>query len=108
VISGAGGQLDFVRGADMSYDGKGRSVVAMTSTLVKHGKMISRIRPHIAHGSSVTVPRTDADYFVTEYGIARLKGKHLKDRARALISIAHPLFREELIKDFERRYKVTF
>ena len=108
IISGAGGQLDFVRGADMSYDSKGRSVVAITSTHTKNGKMVSRIRPHISHGSSVTVPRTDADYFVTEYGIARLKGKNLKDRARALISIAHPLFRDMLTEDFERRYKVKF
>lgn len=108
IISGAGGQLDFVRGADMSYDSKGRSVVAMTSTHTKHGVTTSRILPHIETGSSVTVPRADVDYFVTEYGIARLKGKNLKDRARALIAIAHPDFRDELIADFERRYKVKY
>ena len=64
--------------------------------------------PHITKGSSVTVPRQDTDYFVTEYGIARLKGKNLKDRARELIKIAHPDFRDELIADFERRYKVKY
>lgn len=108
LISGAGGQLDFVRGADMSFDGKGRSVVAFTSTHEKDGVVTSRIMPHITKGSSVTVPRQDTDYFVTEYGIARLKGKNLKDRARELIKIAHPDFRDELIADFERRYKVKY
>ncbi|MGI6205773.1 MAG: acetyl-CoA hydrolase/transferase family protein [Anaerovoracaceae bacterium] len=108
LISGAGGQLDFVRGADMSFDGKGRSVVAFTSTYEKNGKRSSRILPHITTGSSVTVPRQDTDYFVTEYGIARIKGKNLKDRARALIGIAHPDYRDMLIEDFERRYKVKY
>ncbi len=107
-ISGAGGQLDFVRGADMSFDGKGRSIVAFTSTYEKNGEVKSRILPHIDNGSSVTVPRQDTDYFVTEYGVARLKGLNLKDRARELIRIAHPDFRDMLIDDFERRYKVKF
>lgn len=108
IISGAGGQLDFVRGARMSYDGKGRSVIAVTSTHTRKGKTISRIRPHLSKGSSVTVPRIDVDYVVTEYGIARLMGKNLKDRARALISIAHPDFRKNLIEHFEQRYKVKY
>ena len=68
----------------------------------------SRIRPFITEGSSVTVTRQDADYFVTEFGVAQVKGKNLKDRARCLIEIAHPDFRPELIAEYERRFKVAY
>ncbi len=107
-ISGAGGQLDFMRGVGFSDDGNGRAVIAMTSTHVKNGKTVSRIKPVITEGSSVTATRQDADYFVTEYGIARVMGKNLKERARALIGIAHPDFRQELIDTYERRFKQKF
>lgn len=107
-ISGAGGQLDFMRGAGFAYDGNGRAIMALTSTHVKNGKRVSRIKPFIEDGSAVTVTRQDADYFVTEYGIARVMGKTLKDRAREMIRIAHPDFRPELIETYERRFKQKF
>lgn len=107
-ISGAGGQLDFMRGVSFSEDGKGRAILAMTSAYVKNGVMKSRITPFIKEGSAVTATRQDADYFVTEYGIARVMGKNLKDRARALIEIAHPDCRQELIDAYERRFKQEY
>lgn len=107
-ISGSGGQLDFLRGAAITLDRKGKAILAMTSVHEKNGVRTSRIKPFITEGSSVTVTRQDADYFVTEYGIANVKGKTLKERARALIEIAHPDFRPELIADYERRFKVSY
>lgn len=105
-ISGVGGQVDFVRGASMAEDGEGKSIIAIPSTAAK-GK-VSRIVPFLDHGSSVTTSRNDVQYVVTEYGIAELRGKSLIDRAKALINIAHPNFRDELIKAFEERFKVKF
>lgn len=99
-ISGVGGQVDFVRGTDMAEDGK--SIIAIPST-ASHGK-ISRIVPLIDTGAAVTTSRNEVDYIITEYGIAHLKGKTLKDRARALINIAHPDFRESLTEEFEKRF----
>lgn len=107
-ISGAGGQVDYVRGAYMAEDGNGRSVIAITSVHEKRGKRTSRIKPFITEGSSVTVSREDVDYVVTEYGVARLKAKSLKDRARALIEIAHPDFQPELIAEYERRFSCKY
>lgn len=103
-ISGIGGQADFVRGARRSKGG--RSIIAITST-VNNGK-ISKIVPFLNEGAAVTTPRTDVDYVVTEFGIAHLRGKTLRDRARALIEIAHPDFRPELIKEFEKRFQCKF
>nr|WP_207755278.1 acetyl-CoA hydrolase/transferase family protein [Clostridium pascui] len=103
-ISGVGGQVDFVRGANMCKNGK--SIMAMPSTAAK-GK-VSKIVPLLDEGAAVTTSRNDVDYVVTEYGIAQLKGKSLKDRARALISIAHPNFRPGLIEEFEKRFKAKF
>ena len=99
-FSGVGGQVDYVRGASMSKGGK--SIIAMPSTASK-GK-ISRIVPLITEGSAVTTSRNDVHYVVTEYGIADLKGKTLKERAKALIAIAHPDFREELTEEFNKRF----
>lgn len=99
-FSGVGGQVDYVRGASMSNGGK--SIIAMPSTASK-GR-VSRIVPFITEGSAVTTSRNDVNYVVTEYGIANLKGKTLKDRAKALIDIAHPDFRDELQKQFEDRF----
>ena len=99
-FSGVGGQVDFVRGATMSKGG--RSVIAMPST-AKNGT-VSRIVPVITEYSAVTTTRNDVNYIVTEYGIAQLKGKTMRERARALISIAHPNFREALCNDFFERF----
>jgi 4-hydroxybutyrate CoA-transferase len=98
--SAVGGQVDFVRGATMSKGG--RSIIAMPSTAKKG--LISRIVPLITEGSAVTTPRNDVNYVVTEYGIAQLKGKTLKERAKALIRIAHPKFRPHLILEYKKRY----
>ncbi len=99
--SGTGGQLDFVRGASWSNGGK--SILAFSSTAA--GGKLSRVVSHIDEGASVTTPRTDTHYIVTEYGIADLKGKSVVERARALIKIAHPDFREELAKSFFEIYR---
>lgn len=99
-ISGVGGQIDFVRGANMSRGG--RAIMAMPSTTSK-GK-ISKIVPFLDPGSAVTTTRNDVNYVITEYGIAQLRGKTLRARAEELISIAHPDFRDELRAEFRRRY----
>jgi 4-hydroxybutyrate CoA-transferase len=93
-FSGVGGQVDFVRGASMCPDGK--SIIAIPST-AKGGK-VSRIVPTLDEGSAVTTSRNDVNYVVTEFGVADLRGKTLKQRAEALINIAHPVFREDLKK----------
>lgn len=99
-ISGVGGQVDFVRGANLSKGG--RAIMAMPSTTGK-GK-ISKIVPFLDQGSAVTTTRNEVNYIITEYGIANLKGKSLRQRAEALIRIAHPDFRDELTAEFRRRY----
>lgn len=99
-ISGVGGQVDFVRGANLSKGG--RAIMAMPSTAGK-GK-ISKIVPFLDQGSAVTTTRNEVNYVITEYGIAKLKGKSLRQRAEALIRIAHPDFRDELTAEFRRRY----
>lgn len=104
IFSGVGGQVDFVRGASMANEGV--SIIAFPSTAAK-GK-ISKIVPDITPGSMVTTTNHDVDYIVTEYGIAKMRGKTMKGRAAALIGIAHPDFREELIKAYEERFKSEF
>lgn len=99
-FSGVGGQVDHIRGTALSKGG--RSIIAMPSTAAK-GKT-SRIVPILSAGAAVTTSRNDVDYIVTEYGIAKLKGKTLRERAVALITIAHPDFRDELTREFERRF----
>ena len=99
-FSGTGGQVDYVRGASMS--GHGVSIMAMPSTAAK-GK-VSRIGPLLAEGAAVTTSRNDVDYVVTEFGAAKLKGKSLRERAEALISIAHPDFRPQLLEEFNKRF----
>lgn len=96
-ISGAGGQLDFVLGAYLSNGGK--SFVCLSSTFkTKSGELKSRIVPTLTPGSIVTDTRANAHYVVTEYGMVNLKGLNTWQRAEALISIAHPDFRQELIE----------
>ncbi|MEI3340384.1 MAG: acetyl-CoA hydrolase/transferase C-terminal domain-containing protein [Eubacterium sp.] len=100
-ISGTGGQLDFVWGSYMSRGGK--SIIALTSTVVdKTGAVKSRIVPSFSEGTIVTTPRSVVDYIVTEYGIVPMKGLSTWERAEKLIGLAHPDFRDELIKEAER------
>ena len=101
-ISGTGGQLQFVRGAYASKGGK--SFICLSSTYEKRGQRKSRIALSLTPGNIVTAPRTDMMYVVTEYGIVNLKGKSVPERAKALISIAHPDFREGLEREaYEHR-----
>ena len=102
-ISGVGGQVDFVRGAGMAKHGK--AIMAMPSTV--KGKA-SKIVALLDEGAAVTTSRNDVDYVVTEYGIAHLKGETLRERARQLINIAHPDFRDELKVEFEKRFHEKF
>lgn len=90
--SGFGGQLDFIRGASRSKGGK--PIIAVPST-ARSGRY-SRIVPMLTPGAGVTTTRGDVHYVVTEYGVADLYGKTVRERARSLIDIAHPAFREEL------------
>lgn len=99
-FSGVGGQVDFVRGVSMAKDGK--SIIALPSTAA--GGKVSRIVPFLAQGAAVSTSRNDVDYIVTEYGIAHLKGRTLRQRAQSLIAIAHPTFRDGLREEFERRF----
>lgn len=103
-ISGVGGQVDFVRGANMSKGG--RTIMAMPATAAKG--TISKIVPFISEGAAVTTSRCDVDYVVTEYGIAQLHGHTLKGRARQLIAIAAPEFREGLKEEFEKRFHCAY
>jgi len=93
-FSGVGGQVDFVRGASRSMGGK--SIIALPSTA--SGGKVSRIVCELDRGSAVTTSRNDVHFIVTEYGAAELRGKSIRDRARALIAIAHPEFRDSLTK----------
>ena len=100
-ISGAGGQQDFVMGAYLSKGGK--SFICCTSTFKdKKGNVHSRILPTLQPGSIVTATRTNIHYLVTEYGKVSLKGTSTWERCEKIISIAHPDFRDELVKEAEK------
>ena len=100
-ISGAGGQLDFVLGAYLSNGGK--SFICLSSTVKgKNGSVQSRIRPMLANGAIVTDTRANLHYLVTEYGMVNLKGTSTWERAEKIISVAHPDFREDLIREAEK------
>jgi 4-hydroxybutyrate CoA-transferase len=95
--SGTGGQLDFVRGAQLSKGGK--SFIALKSIAeTKKGKL-SRITCALPPGTVVTTPRSDVQYVVTEYGIAYLHNQSVEQRVKRLIAIAHPDFRDNLMKE---------
>ena len=98
-ISGTGGSVDFMRGAATSPGG--RSIVAMTATA--RGGELSRIVPALKAGTAATAGRCDVDCVVTEFGIAKLKGRSVDARARALIGIAHPDFQDELREAWKER-----
>ena len=100
-FSGVGGQVDFVRGARVSSGG--RSIIALPATAASGTK--SRIVAAFERGQAVTTSRNDVDYVVTEYGIADLWGKTLRERVDALISIAAPQFRDDLYLEFEAVYR---
>lgn len=96
-FSGTGGQVDFVRGASRSEGGK--SIIALSATAA--GGKISRITCVLDPGAAVTTSRNDVHYIVTEYGIAELRGKSIRQRAQALIAISHPDFRQSLTAEAE-------
>ncbi len=100
--SGIGDQVDFLRGSSMSNGGF--SIIALPSTA--HNKRISRIVPHLSEGAGAATTRGDADFVVTEYGIAELKGKSIYQRVMELAQISHPKFREELIEVAKRRHYI--
>ena len=102
--SGVGGQMDFIRGASWSEGGK--AIIAMPS-ITKNG--VSKIVPYLQEGAGVTTTRAHVHYIATEYGVVNLYGKNLKQRAKLLISIAHPNHREQLEKDaFERMQSINW
>jgi 4-hydroxybutyrate CoA-transferase len=99
IYSGFGGQVDFIRGA--AHSKGGRPIIALPST-AKNGEM-TRIVPFLKKGAGVVTTRADARTIVTEYGVAHLWGKNLHERTTALINIAHPKFRPELIREAKAR-----
>lgn len=98
--SGIGGQVDFIRGAAMSRGGK--PIIALPSTA--QDGTVSRIVPHLTEGSGVVTSRGDVHYVVTEYGVAYLHGKTIRERALTLINVAHPDFRPELLAFVRKRH----
>ena len=101
IYSGVGGQMDFIRGASLSEGGK--AIIALPS-VTKKG--VSRIVPFLKQGAGVVTTRAHIHYVVTEYGVANLFGKSIQERAKALINIAHPKFREELTKFAKETYHI--
>ncbi|MGB9742108.1 MAG: GNAT family N-acetyltransferase [bacterium] len=100
--SGIGGQLDFVRGAARARDGK--PIIVLKST--RDNDRFSRIVPVLSEGAGVVTSRGDVHYVVTEWGVAYLHGRSIRERALALISIAHPKFRAELLRQAKERHYV--
>lgn len=103
MVSGTGGQLDFMIGSSYSKNGKGITLLT-SSRKLKDGTLASSIVPELPPGTPITVPRTFADYVVTEYGIAHLKDKTRRQRAEALIEIAHPDLRGELRNSMKKAF----
>jgi acyl-CoA hydrolase len=99
-FSGVGGQMDFIRGASLSQGGK--PIIAMQSTTPRG---VSKITPFLKEGAGVVTTRAHTQYVVTEYGVANLYGKNLRQRAQALRDIAHPDHREELDRAIVERFR---
>ena len=95
MYSGVGGQMDFIRGASLSEGGK--AIIALPSVT---NKRISRIVPFLKQGAGVVTTRAHVQYVVTEYGVANLYGKTIKQRVKELVNIAHPDFREEIDRSY--------
>jgi acyl-CoA hydrolase/GNAT superfamily N-acetyltransferase len=100
-FSGIGGQVDFIRGAGRADNGKPIIVVPSTA-LLKDGTKVSRIVPYLQSGSGVVITRGDVHYVVTEWGIAYLYGKSIRERVLQMINIAHPDFRESLLEQAKK------
>ena len=100
IYSGVGGQVDFVYGASRSRGGK--PIIALPSTAHVDGQLVSRIVPMLKPGAGVVTTRSHVHYVVTEYGIADLYGKSIRQRIRALIEVAHPQFHNELEKTAQK------
>ena len=101
LYSGVGGQMDFIRGASLSEDGK--PVIALPSTTSRgESRIVSFLKP----GAGVVTTRAHVHYVVTEYGIANLYGRNLRQRARSLIEIAHPEHRALLEREAHERFKM--
>ncbi len=98
IYSGFGGQVDFIRGA--AYSKGGKPIIALSAT-AKDGQL-SRIVPQLKLGAGVVTTRADVHYVVTEFGVASLHGRNLRERAEALIAIAHPSFHDELERTLRR------
>ena len=94
-FSGTGGQLDFVKGAQMSKGGKSFIAISSTGTNRK-GERFSKITARLPFGAAVTTPRSEVQYIVTEYGCVNLKVLTMRQRAEAMISLAHPDFRDQI------------
>ena len=106
--SGIGGQQDFFRGAMLSEGGKAILTLPSTSKIKgKNGKttLVSKIAFQLGHDDLVTTGMHDVQYIVTEYGVAHLDGKNMRERAEALIKIAHPKFRKELRQQVRKQAK---
>lgn len=103
-LSGIGGQLDFLEGAFRSQGGKG-FICINSSRVSKDGQRKSNIVPFIPGGSTISAPRTMVQYVATEYGVVKLSGLPLMERAQAMISIAHPDFREELARYAQEAFR---
>ena len=103
-LSGTGGQLDFLEGAYRSKGGKG-FICVNSSRVTKDGERKSNIVPFISGGSTVSAPRTMIQYVATEYGVVKLSGLTLRERAQAMISIAHPDFWDELAEYAQENFK---
>ena len=102
--SAVGGQLDFVKGAQMSEGGK--SIIALASAFEKNGKLESKITLRFPVGTAVTTPRSEVQYVATEYGCINLKHLNMADRVRAMISLAHPAFRDQLTEEAKAHHLI--